>query len=40
MIDSKTVSRCKYCGEYFCYVCSEAKDIDYCSKECEEKKEE
>lgn len=40
-MDSKTVSTCRYCGECFCYVYSEAKDsIYYCSKECEEKAKE
>lgn len=36
MNNSQTVSQCKYCGEWFCYICTEAS-IDFCSIECEEK---
>ncbi len=40
MQNSQTISTCKNCGESFCYVCTKAKDIDFCSVECEKKYKE
>lgn len=33
---SKSISRCKCCGDYYCVNCSDADEYyNYCSKACE-----
>lgn len=36
MTSSKNIDECKNCEEDFCVECSDAKDFQYCSKECEQ----
>lgn len=36
-MDSKKISKCKYCFDYYCMECSNAYNWEeFCSKECEE----